>query len=41
MTVADLIQYLLDRDATHDLAQQLAFVDEQRRQCAIRLGAVR
>jgi hypothetical protein len=31
MTVADLIDYLLGRDATHDLALQLADVRDLRR----------
>jgi hypothetical protein len=31
MTVAELIDYLLGRDATHDLALQLAFVRDVRR----------
>jgi len=31
MTVAELIDYLLGRDATHDLALQLAYVRDVRR----------
>jgi len=31
MTVAELIDYLLGRDATHDLGLQLAFVRDVRR----------
>jgi hypothetical protein len=40
MTVADLIDYLLGREATHDLALQLAYVEAQRRrpQHAARAG---
>lgn len=30
MTVAELIDYLLGRDATHDLAVQLAYVQATR-----------
>ena len=30
MTVSDLINYLLDRQATHDLALELAYVYEVR-----------
>jgi hypothetical protein len=30
MTVSDLITYLLDRQATHDLALELAYVYEVR-----------
>ncbi len=30
MTVAELIDYLLGRDATHDLALQLAYVQDAR-----------
>jgi len=32
VTVAELIDYLLGRHATHDLALQLAFVHDRRRQ---------
>ena len=36
MTVADLIDYLVERNTTHDLALQLAFVLEQRQASAPR-----
>ncbi len=39
MTVAELIDYLLGRDATHDLALQLAYVHDQRRRRTGRVQA--
>ena len=43
MTVADFFDYLLRRDATHDLALQLAYVRDERDRTrrAVRLRAGR
>jgi hypothetical protein len=41
MTVADFFDYLLGRDATHDLALELAFVQDERRRRIERVRAAK
>jgi hypothetical protein len=41
MTVAELIDFLLRRESTHDLARQLAYIHEVRRRRAEHARAVK